>query len=509
MPNILDKHDDYMANAAKWRRCRDTIEGQDAIHAGGKAYLPRLDGQTDEQYKAYVERARFFNATARTVSGMTGLVMRKDPTIAPEEQPIAEDINHQGVTLDEYGQNVLTEVLSVGRAGTLLDYPRTSAGRTVAQAEAEGATPVFAFYTAESIFNWQYSFVNNRYQLVRVVLYDGVDNSDLSDTDKQVYKYRELVLEDGVYMQRIYTAEDKNAEPVLVANPTGEVGEDGEVLYDNGNIIPLMDGQPLTAIPFVFHSVTGKPNVVDKPPLLDLVDTNVKHYQLKADHAHALHYIALPTPWMTGVDKDNAPTSVGPQRMWVIPNENASVGILEFSGQGLASMREELVSIETQMGQLGSRLLAPEVTQAETATATAIKAMGENSTLGSIVNITNKQMTYLWNMALNWNGTPDEDAVFALNKDFLPANLDAQQLTALVTSWQVNAMSKETLFYNMKQGELIPPDRTFEEEEELIDAEVEKVNEQQNQNNPFAALAEQIAAEDEDDTGDNDADEDE
>lgn len=450
--SIIDKHSEYNSNLAKWARCRAVVEGQDAIHAGKETYLPRIGKQDDDQYDAYRARARFFNASDRTVSGMNGLVFRKDPIVEPEGQAFEDDVSHQGISLDEYASDVLRELLIVGRCGTLVDYPTMTGSKTVAQAEAENATPMWAFYTAENIYDWSFSFINNVYQLTRVMLFDGVDSSGA----KEIYNYRELLLEDGVYVQKLYKADDVEADPVL---------------FDT--VMPNMNGKALGFIPFIIHGISGRMQKVDKPPLIDLFDTNIKHYQLKADHAHALHYVALPTPYAIGVDSDESPDSIGPQRIWNISNEGASVGILEFSGSGVGAIASELTTIETHMAQLGSRILAPEVNINETATASEIKSMSENSTLSIIAGGTSKQLTKAWQWSLTWMGKQAEavDAFVELNKAFLPVTLAGSDLLAIVTSWQSGAISKPTMFKNLQRGDVIPDGATYEEEEQKIDEE--------------------------------------
>ena len=59
-------HADYNAKALEWSRARDVLSGEDAVKAAGKKYLPRLDAQSDDEYAAYMARASFFGATART-----------------------------------------------------------------------------------------------------------------------------------------------------------------------------------------------------------------------------------------------------------------------------------------------------------------------------------------------------------------------------------------------------------------------------------------------------------
>jgi hypothetical protein len=51
---------------------RDVLTGDTAIKRAGEKYVPRLDSQTDDEFRAYVERGVFYNATARTVSATSG-----------------------------------------------------------------------------------------------------------------------------------------------------------------------------------------------------------------------------------------------------------------------------------------------------------------------------------------------------------------------------------------------------------------------------------------------------
>ncbi|RLA40218.1 MAG: hypothetical protein DRR06_17765, partial [Gammaproteobacteria bacterium] len=236
--SLLDQHDQYMARAPQWKRGRDVIEGQDAVHSGKEVYLPRLDGQNDKQYDSYRHRARFFNASDRTVRGMIGLVTRKETRVEPDDTEYEDDVSHNGTSMGEYAQDVLEQLLVTGRAGTLLDYPTEIEAQTVAQAEALGATPMMAMYVAEAIIDWNYKFINNKYQLIRVFLFDGVDSQD---SDNLKYHYRELLLEEGVYTQRLYVGNDISAEPQLV-----------------NEIIPKMNGSVLRAIPFEFHGITAR-----------------------------------------------------------------------------------------------------------------------------------------------------------------------------------------------------------------------------------------------------------
>jgi hypothetical protein len=71
------KNSEYHEYYEQWERCEDASEGQDEIHKEGIKYLPRLSGQNDAEYYAYKQRALYYNATARTIDGLSGMLFLK------------------------------------------------------------------------------------------------------------------------------------------------------------------------------------------------------------------------------------------------------------------------------------------------------------------------------------------------------------------------------------------------------------------------------------------------
>ena len=107
------------------------MAGEDAVKAAGEKYLPKLDGQNDDDYQAYKGRACFSNATRRAADAFVGLVFRKAPFVKiPEGQDgigkamarFSNDADMLGTSLFGYAKNVVQEVVAVGRAGTLVDW---------------------------------------------------------------------------------------------------------------------------------------------------------------------------------------------------------------------------------------------------------------------------------------------------------------------------------------------------------------------------------------------------
>jgi hypothetical protein len=102
-------HEEYDEHYPEWELMEDVLEGEDEVHKKGQKYLPMLTGQTIDEYASYVMRAPFYNATARTVDGLIGMIFRKAPTIVttPGMESIINDMTLDNTGLDELAEQVL------------------------------------------------------------------------------------------------------------------------------------------------------------------------------------------------------------------------------------------------------------------------------------------------------------------------------------------------------------------------------------------------------------------
>lgn len=448
------KHEEYDEYYDQWERCEHAAEGQDEIHEYGTDYLPRLSGQTDQEYKAYKQRALFYNATQRTIDGLTGLLFIKPPiTEYPQGlESIAADITMSGVNLHQFAEMVAEEVVTIGRCGVLVDHPPMTEALTLAQAESLGMRPYMRLYDAESIINWRTDRINGAETLVLVVLEEDYEIQEDEFKSECKTQWRVLDLPNGVYRQRVFRKDDKGN------------------FYVESEIFPSSQGKNIARIPFEFFGIRDNTPCVDKPPLLDLVDVNLSHYRTTADYEHGLHFTGLPTPVVTGFysDAESAQLRIGSGTAWLLPDPAAKAFYLEFTGQGLSELREALRSKESMMATLGARILAPERKVSETAQAAAIHQAGENSVLASIAQSISIGLTHCLEWVANWVNITGDISV-SLNRVYLPNSLTYQDVQALVQSWQAGAISHETLFDNLVKGDVVSPDISFQDEMERID----------------------------------------
>ena len=477
---VNSTHPDYDVNAAAWLRARDVFAGEDAVKSAGERYLPKLDSQSTDEYNAYRARASFFNATARTADGFVGLIFRREPTFKlPDNSAgvgralaaFVEDADMLGTSLASYAKNVVSEIIGVGRAGTLVDWEDENEKRAYG-----------VLYTAEQILNWRSERVNGRNVLTLVVLRE---NAEVRMKNEEGDDFERATVEQ-LRVLRLKEARSQNPEAMSEWQYVVEIWQvraDGQQKKSRRakaewvkeeTRIPLRLGKPLPLIPFVFHGPRHSLPVVDKLPLADIIAVNLDHYRLNADYKHGLHFTALPTAWVSGFDKTSNLT-IGSSTAWVSETPGATAGFLEFTGQGLTTFERAMDRDEQLMAVLGSRMLEAQKRVGETADAIELRQSGENSVLCGVALSVSDSLTHVMRWVYWWNSTEttpgaigDDVVLIKLNTDYSLKGLASDQITAIVAAWQANAISRETMFDLFRKGEVLPAGRSNEEEQTLL-----------------------------------------
>lgn len=433
-------HPLYDKRLPQWQRCRDAIEGTDAVKIQGELYLPRPSGMTNSEYLAYKIRANWFNAAHRTLSGYVGMVQRKAPiVVAPEPlAPQLSDVTGTGLSFAAFATLALAETFLSGHGGMLLDLQKTP---------ANAIAPQWAFYQAEQILNWQVTRQpNGTMALTQVMLYETIDERAEDDPYKHVStpQWRELVLVDNVYQVQLW-----RKGPGL-----------GSAFVLFANFVPTRFNIPLPFIPFDMDLLGASL----PPPLLDIVDVNFSHYRTSADYEHDLHMTCMKTPWVIAQYEFTTPLKLGGLQAWHIPvtPNQAAIGMLEPNGASLQAKLDKLQAAEQQMAVLGARLLEPQKRSVETAEALGMRQSGEQSVLQEIAQALSQRLSRVLRWHAWWAGmaeTPEDESIrVTLNTDLVPQSLSPQELDALSASYHQGILTQESVYYNLQQGEMLAPD---------------------------------------------------
>lgn len=450
-------HPDYIKHERMWRRCRDVVDGEDAVKDAGQDYLPKLEGQSDDEYDSYKMRALFYNAAERTVMGILGLVTRRPPTITDADfmQEQLDSFGRHGESFEDFTNNLLRQVLIYGRAGVLVDLPNS-----------EPARPYAALYHAPDIISWVSREIDGKQELTQVVLRESVQ--DQSDDDpfrveaREQYRVLRLVWNGDAdrwqYTQQLY----KRVKSKVLNKP------DTFALVQVFN--PTVRGVSLDRIPFVIANASSVGTKIEQSPIAHLANVNLSHYRTSADLEHGRHFTALPTPWAAGFGA-KASLTLGSTEAWVSEEPTARAGFLEFTGNGLSSLEKALEEKERLMAVVGARLLETKGTGVEAAEAIRLRHSGEESVIAGLAKWVSLTATFaLRAMAKITHPTQNAQAISVeLNQDYSLRSMTSDMLNALTGAKQGGHMSARSYFYALQRGEMFADDWTFTDELQEIE----------------------------------------
>ena len=453
----------------------------------------------------------------KEITGPDGQPLRKPALPKKKENPVkkhVQDITLTGQTLDLFAFEAMQQVLTTGRYGILVDMADTE--------DKKKQRPYWAGYEAETIVNWKTDRIDGEEKLIRVVLQEDIETDDPLDPFSTIKEeqFRVLSLVEGVYTQRVWAKGEtlrkaKDERDLEDSKGTGKVSElkkgseiapysiaaqraqyNGEptsmpvpgpgALKQKGSddfgvieeIIPVRRGKPLDFIPFYFVNATGAEAVVSKPPLLDLVDLNLSHYRTLADLEHGRHFVALPTPWISGaaVNEQNE-VQIGPSGVLILEKGGAA-GMLEFSGAGLRALETADEQKRKMMAVLGARLLEESATANETASAVGMRHSGEQAVLRTIVQVLEQQLSRALQAHVWWLGTEKTTADLdfievELNKDFFSVRMQPAELAQLLAALQADGISYKTFYHNLAIGGITRPGVDDEEEQRQMENKTE------------------------------------
>ena len=462
-------HEGYDKFIADWMDCQTVLDGGRAIKAEGDRFLPQPEGMSDDAYTSYVHRALFYGATGRTVEALTGAVFRREPTVelpSAFEQEL-EDVTLSGVSFQAIAQDIFSRVLGVGRHGVLIDWSDTN-GR-----------PYWTRYDATSITNWQTQRIGGKQVLTQVILHETATTpSDDPFRPNQTEQYRQLKL-DTLSVKRegsetvdvTYVYRNIVWQPRVTKDETGREVVEWVVFSDN---VPERRGEPIPFIPFTFFGPGGIDPMPLRPPLIDLVEVNLAHYRVSADHKHALFLTAQPTPWVTGAregDADNL--KIGSSTAWVFESDKAQVGMLEFTGAGVEAMQVDLQDMQRQMSVLGARLLEVPPTHQEAAAAVRMRHAGDDAVLQKIAMSVGGGLSQVLRQHAWWSGTGeyDETISVSLSREFFAVRMSPEEMQALLLAVQAGQISFSTFYRQLQLGGIARPGVSEEDEKHAIAAD--------------------------------------
>lgn len=455
-PNI--PHPAYSRMRPRWEKCRALIGGTEAVRAGGEAYLPRLEGESAQAYLFRQRLCAVFNGFERTVNACAGLLLEKNPELG-EDMPARlkamwEDVDLGGTHGDVYADQLVTDALTDGHAGTLVDYPRVENPDTVSLDEERRLQlrPYWVKYTAADILKAVFGKIGSVKALVLLVLKETGEELTGSFGVQEVVRYRVFRRTAAGITWELWRAD---------ASGTGVTRELGP--------FPV---RRATRIPFAFLVAGKRLGAFEtRPPLENLADLNFEHHQVKTNLRNLESLACVPTQVRIGAEKDREtgeypPITLGPRSTIEAPHmegvdkpvywHTPDVTVLE---PGAKSLQD----IKADMGAAGLAFLAPDKRVAETAEAKRLDATAQNASLSKVSRALQDHLEECFRLSGEYIG--ETAGSVTLNRDFELTILDPAMVVAYTKAAEAGKLSIETFLLLLERGRVLP--EGFSREEEL------------------------------------------
>lgn len=432
---VKSTHTDYDANLKRWQKVRNVLAANCKTYlrdVGASEPDPKIAKKRQDEY---ADGAIFYNFTKRTLSGMVGAVMRKDPEIdlPAQLEYLKTNCDGSGIGLVQHAQDTLTELDSLGRGGLLVDAPQAKAA-TRAEQNAGRLNPRILFYTAENIIHWHYRKVGSTKVLDMVILREQyeyqVDGQEFWWECGELYRVLEIV--EGRYRQRVFA-----------------FGHDGEQLGHE----EVIDIGERIDIPFTFIGSDNNDGTVDAPPLEALSDVNIGHYRNSADVEDSSYICSQPTLMLyPGENMDpNTFKELNPSGIRIGSRTGHNLGaggaaeLIQATESNLA--RSLMADKENQAVMIGAQLITPTIQV--TAEAARLQRGADTSIMATIA----KNVSMAYEQAIAWcaefvNATGE--IVFELNTEFFMQQLTAQDRAAWIADINAGLLPARSYYAAMR-----------------------------------------------------------
>lgn len=430
--------------ARHWGVIEALMGGTTAMRAEKEAYLPKQPREDQDDYDYRLKTSTLFPAFARTVGVMTGKPFAKELTLSEDVPPrikeLAQDIDGEGRSLHAFCADLMSEAVSIGFGGILVDFTRTEGkARTQAEEKAIGARPYWVHVKHSQILGWKVGKVNGKPGLLQLRIAETAE------------------VDDGVY-------DVKTVNRVRVLTPGAwelwEEGANGWTLHDSGTTT-------LNVIPFVPIYGNRAGFMRGLPPLLDLAHQNVKHWQQQSDQDDSARFARKRLLVLIGIESDGDITA-GSSYALKLPKDG-DAKVVQGSAESVTVGRSELEALEGQMIQTGAELLTAKPGQ-RTATEASNDAEANKSDLQRIVETFEDSIDQALQLTADWLGLP-QGGHASLFKDFAAGSLSDATAQLILSFQQGGLITKRQALVEAQRIGVLSPNLDPQAELDAVETE--------------------------------------
>jgi hypothetical protein len=395
--------------ASKWDVLEDLLDGTDAMRARGERWLPKHEKEQRRNWQRRRDRSFLFAAFKEVVASLTAkpfstAVTLKNTEALPESVSMLEDNpSRTGQNLTDWSREVFRTAITYGLTHVLVDFPIN------AIAIGENRTP-------------------------------DLDEEDALDLRPRLVhiKPRNLIGWDTVFDP--FTGEERLVRIRILERRVEPLGRFGDQTVDYITIWTAHDFHrhrraegdeefvPMTAapIPHNFGAIpiltfyTNRDGMMTaQPPLWDLADTNLQHWQVSSDFSNIMHVMRFAILFAKGIPEEKwDDITIGPNNILKTDLKDVVLEWVEHGGNATGAGMADIEKLEERMERQG---LNPLIRRSGTQTATAavINNARTSSQMQAWVEGFESFLTLLYHAAARWTEEEiPEDFEIEVFKDF-------------------------------------------------------------------------------------------
>lgn len=394
----------YGEMSQSWPLLHALLGGTRAMRAGGVKWLAQEPRESSENYKVRLSRCVLFEAYKRVISLICAKPFSKEVStkgeLPAEFDGFINNVDRLGADLTDFSKKLMYDATVHGLTHILVDFPKTGGQQTYSDERYGSAKPFFRHLTPVQVIGWKTSQdpTSGREILTQLRIQETMlaDAGEFGQT--QTKSIRVINVNDF----QIYEQIEEGGEYILNTEKSGTI-------TSPFNYIPLVT---------VYFNQTGY--MTADPPLEDIAQLNLTHWQSTADHRNYLRFCRIATIKAFGFSKAeiDAGITISPNSVTSSANPEAKLDFLEHSGQAYEAGVKDLQLIQDQMEVLGLKPLVAG-TAKSTAAGKIIDENNQDSQCQAWIRALESGLGAAFDLAHQWLGlTPSDDFEIDIFNDF-------------------------------------------------------------------------------------------
>lgn len=464
---IEQQHIEFQFYAPQWTLSDAYNKGSRAVVALGEdgilsPYSPTKNATKDKaEYDRFAKAAPFTGITAKTLEGLAGTVTRKS-IITDEVQPTLEyllkNANGNGLSLNQHVNRTIDQVTLKGRFGLLTELPNSD-GQASRADNANGLMPSIIGYYPNSIVDWSET-LDQEGDFIKLceIIPKKIDGGKFFNNETET-QYRLLLIEDGIYKQRLYKS-------------TAESEEEFEEIP-----VTFGEGESFKRIPWDWVGAKNNDSTVDDAPMWGIVTSNKSHFfnaglqqNAATNNSLMMFTISLKGSKEQNDERFKDGLSYGSRQVLLLP-ENAKTELVQAKDTSAASTLKDSILEEAKL--LTGALVEP--SSNGTATESNNKLRGDGSVMATVaVNVEDAYNNQLANVSLVVKS--NTESLIVVNKELFDNEMTPEMRAKWGEDLTLGRVTRFDYNHAMRKGGMIEEGRTDEDIEKELKKEADKMN---------------------------------